>query len=1130
MIIDGRNYCPGCMKMKTGNAVCECGFNEETYEKQPHHLAPGTVLSGSIIIGKVIGEGGFGITYLGYDPDLDITVAVKEFYIRKYAGRNTESSNQIVSLTENKKASFEKGRDRFIEEARKLAKFLNEDGIVSIYRYFRENNTAYIVMEYIDGINLKDYLKQNGTMSFDAAAKILRPVMESLGRLHEENIIHRDISPDNIMIDSTGRAKLLDMGAARENSEDAKFSVILKMGYTPPEQYRTTGKQGPWTDVYALCATMYTCVTGFVPENSIDRELTDETVFWDKLKKNCPKEDELEIIKKGMQLDFNDRFKSMKELMTAIDGEEKKEKPQPGIKKWLVPAGIICACLFVVVGGYFLKHRKDAANGGVTGSGVTGSGITGTGSGITGAGVETSGATSGVLEESVPARSYANGELDEEISIAGASGPLAERPGVTISPEGYITYDSDIAVDDIYEQYSKGKSEVFENNEKAFVEFNENTTDDDKRTVLSAIETRIKLLVGEDNYRIYSDGDCFAYTINVDALPQTDIRDFLSYQVYGAHSMFLNNDKYHYFQIDRSRITAIEKKNGRISGYTPSSDEFKNTTYDYIEFEFEDEYASEMKKIIESWTFEPGILLNHAAGLDYDPLTEGIFDSFETLIAQNNITADDYATEANPRIDFDYDSHAKDKTGRTKTAGYNNVYFTDDYRKVDVICSQNYKEQIDVQIYNLVGPDLPDCFNFDINWPVIWESEESLEQVSELNMGKNQVDEGYFVESEIPAADTLIRMSYGSLGELYDEQSILKNCLDSCDIPYSIGYLSGGDEEDDFGKSSRMLVMRIPIQYAGKSFDRALNSSSISIYPYSKLSMNGIHTDNYLYVSGDQLPSSLTYENGKVVLKIEPPDKDKYSYASYKEFINEVTDKNHNYRVAMYLAYSNGSEYMFGEYKPKDNSFVFDRCTLTADGSIPDNMKVLVKLISAKITDYSENFYSYDREIVINSPSELGADYKYGFSNEVYDVVCANVSEKISNALGYKPEITFDENGYGYSHVYLRQTTSDALGRNLYNIIKTINNSGVYDDEDIYSFNGTLYLEFFDDDNVRPFVITLYKKDKLYMEVSFKYRDIIYAYNGENGELYEKQIKQLFELLNNDKRFDKAVVTARVLF
>ena len=312
------SYCCRCMSHKAENDKCPvCGDTTE-YEAPVHHLKPGTVLRDKYLIGKAIGEGGFGITYVGRDLTLDMKIAVKEYYPNGFSNRNNDHSNQVTMSKGNHGNEFEKEMQRFLSEARILARFCNDPGVVGVRDFFRDNGTAYIVMEYLDGITLKNYLNKYGPIPSATFAEMIDPILQALHEIHNQGLIHRDISPDNIMMLKNGRLKLLDFGAAREVAGDKSLSVMLKPGYAPEEQYRSKGQQGPWTDVYAMCATIYKCITGITPDESIQR------VFEDELKK--PSELGVEItakfeqaLLKGLSVKSTDRIQSIDILRRAIN-------------------------------------------------------------------------------------------------------------------------------------------------------------------------------------------------------------------------------------------------------------------------------------------------------------------------------------------------------------------------------------------------------------------------------------------------------------------------------------------------------------------------------------------------------------------------------------------------------------------------------------------------------------------------------------------------------------------------------------------------------------------------------------------------------------------------------------------
>lgn len=337
------NLCIHCMQEKNNaREICPfCGFDPKTAEIPPYHLQPFSILAGKYLLGMAIGEGGFGITYIGMDLNLEMRVAIKEYYPNGCATRNRSESNTVISYSSSMHDIFEEGREKFINEARLLAKCNNLPEIVSVKDFFKENHTAYIVMEYIDGITLKSYLKQNGgKLSAQKTLQMMQPVIHSLAKVHDMNLIHRDISPDNIMLCKDGSIKILDFGGARDYifSTGKSMSIMLKPGYTPEEQYRTHGNQGPWTDVYALCATMYRCITGTIPPESLERAYHENLQPVRELASDCPPAAAY-AIEKGMSIHTEDRFQSMQELYSALyESENFTEIPKPAPKPASVPS------------------------------------------------------------------------------------------------------------------------------------------------------------------------------------------------------------------------------------------------------------------------------------------------------------------------------------------------------------------------------------------------------------------------------------------------------------------------------------------------------------------------------------------------------------------------------------------------------------------------------------------------------------------------------------------------------------------------------------------------------------------------------------------------------------------------
>ena len=311
-------FCPSCMaKAESADGVCPvCGGNMHI-ENQSHQLPVNSILNGRYLVGKVLGAGGFGITYIGYDLRLESKVAIKEYYPSGAASRSM--SLTVVSTYAGEDSPFEQGKRRFLKEAKTLSDFVGERNIVTLRDYFEENGTAYIVIEYLEGEDLTHYAKEHGRLSFDEALALLEPVMLALDKLHKAGLIHRDISLSNLMLLKDGSVKLLDFGSARVQnaSGDNSMTIMLKHGYAPMEQYRTHGKQGTWTDVYAMSATIYKLITGKLPPTATDRVIEDTIELPSKLGVKITAAQEAALMR-GLAVLAEDRTQTMEELVKTL--------------------------------------------------------------------------------------------------------------------------------------------------------------------------------------------------------------------------------------------------------------------------------------------------------------------------------------------------------------------------------------------------------------------------------------------------------------------------------------------------------------------------------------------------------------------------------------------------------------------------------------------------------------------------------------------------------------------------------------------------------------------------------------------------------------------------------------------
>ncbi len=308
--------CPRCMRRKgEGESICAmCGFDEAAYRCPPDHLPPGTVLDGKYMIGASVGEGGFGITYIALDIHLETVMAVKELFLRHICSRGRDLQ---VSCRMKDRALMEEQKDAFLREARVLA-MLREQGVkgtVGVRDHFEENGTAYIVMEYLDGVTLQEYVKRNGPMTYEETMALLSPVLGALVRIQQFGVVHRDVSPENIMILRDGSGVLMDFGAAVPLREEG--AAAFKSGYAPPEQCRAGGDTGPWTDVYAFAATVCFGMSGAAPADALLRISGEAPDPLDALPCRLSKRAR-ETLSRALEPDPGRRFASADEFAAAL--------------------------------------------------------------------------------------------------------------------------------------------------------------------------------------------------------------------------------------------------------------------------------------------------------------------------------------------------------------------------------------------------------------------------------------------------------------------------------------------------------------------------------------------------------------------------------------------------------------------------------------------------------------------------------------------------------------------------------------------------------------------------------------------------------------------------------------------
>lgn len=311
--------CPNCFADKPDGAACpECGYPAGYENRTGVHLIPGTQLLSRYDIGRLLGQGGFGATYLGWDDRLQVKVAVKEYYPANLISR-VPGTARVVPFSDIHAEGFNIGMKKFLEEARLLARLREIKEIVGVQDFFEANDTAYLIMELLQGRTLKKFVSENGgPLDPRRAVSILSPIMKALQSVHEMGLIHRDVAPDNIFITGTGERKLLDFGAARHAAgQAANLTVILKPGYAPPEQYSHEGLQGPWTDVYAMCATIFVIICGKTPPDATSRFMNDRIPRLAEYNVQAPPAFEKALFA-GLAMRHNERPQSMKDLQRSL--------------------------------------------------------------------------------------------------------------------------------------------------------------------------------------------------------------------------------------------------------------------------------------------------------------------------------------------------------------------------------------------------------------------------------------------------------------------------------------------------------------------------------------------------------------------------------------------------------------------------------------------------------------------------------------------------------------------------------------------------------------------------------------------------------------------------------------------
>lgn len=320
-MVDIDKLCPGCMQhLKDSNTTCpHCGYPEKHLTVKDS-LPVFSILAGKYLLGAPLGKGGFGITYIAMHLPDEKIVAIKEFFPANLAVRDTDNET-VVPADDTKAVYYRTGMKSFSEEGRILYLLSDIEHVVHVAEQIQANNTTYLVMEYVPGISLKKYMKQQQKLfSEQETLTLMQPILIALQAMHQKGILHRDISPENLMLSPDNTLTLIDFGAARtfSRSDDDNLTVILKRGYAPEEQYHSNSRQGPWTDLYAVCAVMYQMLTGILPQEASARAEEDHMTPISRIEGLSLSPSTCAALEKGLQMDPMERYPDIGALMKVL--------------------------------------------------------------------------------------------------------------------------------------------------------------------------------------------------------------------------------------------------------------------------------------------------------------------------------------------------------------------------------------------------------------------------------------------------------------------------------------------------------------------------------------------------------------------------------------------------------------------------------------------------------------------------------------------------------------------------------------------------------------------------------------------------------------------------------------------
>lgn len=1038
MQIAGKNICLSCMReIPDDQKKCLCGFDEKENNKS-HELKLGTILKQSILVGKSIGQGGFGITYIAYDLNLEVKIAIKEFYLQNCVERDNSKSNALNFIGEESKKVFEERKGRFIDEARILAKLPHDECIVEVMDYFEENNTAYIVMEFAEGETLNSYIIRNGKMSGREAVELTLPLISSLSKIHSQNIIHRDIRPDNIMVNQDKNVKLLDFGNAREYSgaADDNTSIVFSSGYAALEQYSLLDRRGAFTDVYAICAVIFTCITRQKPMDVPKRlEQTDYDVSasLDKIEKSPLNA----VIAKGMALDSSDRYQTMDDLAAALEEalksiapNEKDPKAESSIdakdrsgagKNNIILAtilGILILAVCIILFNLFRSSRDNTAK-----------------------------------------------ESSEEVSLVETSS--TEEASVNESTE--MTDGADEAGMPDATEESVDNVAMARIYLKSHGEASAKSVDKDYKI----IEDRLERYFGSGEYLQIFD-DHAEINMPLDKFDENGPEVIMDYILLRPMKLYLAYDYFNYIEIDKNSIDdiAVEKdvyENWYMDGV--GNETVRGTV---ITLTLNDELAGFLSEKLVDWQ---ELYYRRNGGFHSFVTGKSKEELREEPQLEDRYVLDEEGNAENLELGFDYKPTVPEDLEEYESVKFKNVWVSKDGKTVkcydglfefksDNSIRFDRDKVIDLITSELqaTGDELSNHYDTCYLNTVVFQDAKKYE----AEFGKLQVEETYFEENNIDCVDVTYSGKEVSKGDYIEALKVIRNILDKADIRYAIGMQ---------GNNINNIVIRMPYSECGDMYYSIFTSAgqvgNICAFTEELDVRTNLNFGNTILQRRYEEDEYSINEDGSIEISIEPSEDS--AFFKYEEFLNELKNAARDNAIAM-IAGDGKYSYFTGQYDDKKEKVVIDYCSFTDNGKMTESVQDYFRLLFVAWEESNSSIGAYrykGYEKVFDTFEEAKNYEKDSLPDEFIHNKQEYFENIFTNETGLVSEVRFSDYGLGRITFFYDSGTidMDLVTR----AVKTVVDSELISEDDLF-LNGIIVYNiwFMNSENNHRIMIRVY--------------------------------------------------------